>query len=106
MAQLKMYYLPGTPFEMEPLPDGYSYSKYDPDKDLHKWCDCLRNGNLIGERTDEEMFRDEIIGFKVINPAEDILFLDYNGEHIGTATAFVYPDTNLGDMHQVGIREA
>ncbi|MBQ7637705.1 MAG: GNAT family N-acetyltransferase [Clostridia bacterium] len=105
MAQLKMYYLPETPFEEEALPEGYSYSKYDPEKDLHKWCDCLRNGNLIGERTDEEMFRDEITNFKVINAAEDILFLDFNGEHIGTATAFVYPDTNLGDMHQVGIRE-
>jgi len=105
MAQLKMYFLPGTPFTEEPLPEGYSYSKYDPENDLHKWCDCLRNGGLIGNRTDEEMFRDEIINFRVINPAEDILFLDYNGEHIGTATAFVYPDENLGDMHQVGIRE-
>lgn len=105
MAQLKMYYLPSTPLQWASLPEGYSYSRYDPEKDLHKWCDCLRNGNLIGERTDEEMFRDEIVNFRVIRPAEDILFLDYNGEHIGTATAFVYPDTNMGDMHQVGIRE-
>ena len=105
MSQLKMYYLPSTPLKWAPLPEGYSYSKYDPETDLHKWCDCLRNGALIGDRTDEQMFFDEIINFKVINPSEDILFLDYHGEHIGTATAFVYPDTNMGDMHQVGIRE-
>ncbi len=105
MAQLKMYYLPSTPLRWAPLPEGYSYSHYDPETDLHKWCDCLRNGGLIGDRTDEEMFRDEIVNFKVIDPANDILFLDHNGEHIGTATAFVYPDTNMGDMHQVGIRE-
>lgn len=105
MSQLKMYYLPSTPLKWEPLPEGYSYSKYNPETDLHKWCDCLRNGNLIGNRTDEEMYRDEIVNFRVIDPAEDILFLDYRGEHIGTATAFVYPDTNMGNMHQVGIRE-
>ena len=105
MAQLKMYYLPTTPLKWTPLPEGYSYSHYAPAADLHKWCDCLRNGNLIGDRTDEQMFFDEITNFKVINPAEDILFLDYNGEHIGTATAFVYPEQNIGDMHQVGIRE-
>ncbi len=105
MAQLKMYYLPTTPLKWAELPEGYSYSHFDPETDLHKWCDCLRNGNLIGDRTDEQMYFDEIINFKVINPAEDILFLDYMGEHIGTATAFVYPDNNMGDMHQVGIRE-
>ena len=105
MAQLKMYYLPSTPLKWEPLPEGYSYSHYDPETDLHKWCDCLRNGNLIGDRTDEQMFFDEIVNFKVIDPAKDILFLDYMGEHIGTATAFVYPEENVGDMHQVGIRE-
>ena len=105
MAQLKMYYLPSTPLKWEPLPEGFSYSHYDPETDLHKWCDCLRNGNLIGDRTDEQMFFDEIVNFRVIDPANDILFLDYGGEHIGTATAFVYPEENIGDMHQVGIRE-
>ena len=105
MAQLKMYYMPGTPLTWEPLPEGFSYSKYDPATDLHLWCDCLRNGGLIGDRTDEQMFFDEIVNFKVIDPANDILFLDYNGEHVGTATAFVYPETNMGDMHQVGIKE-
>ena len=105
MAQLKMYYLPSTPLKWEPLPEGYSYSRYNPETDLHKWCDCLRNGNLIGDRTDEQMFFDEIVNFRVIRPDEDILFLDHKGEHIGTATAFVYPDINMGDMHQVGIRE-
>ena len=105
MAQLKMYYLPSTPLKWEDLPAGFSYSHYNPATDLHLWCDCLRNGGLIGERTDEQMFFDEITNFKVINPEEDILFLDYMGEHIGTATAFVYPEQNMGDMHQVGIRE-
>ncbi len=103
MSQLKMYRLPG-PFEEPVLPEGYSYGRFDPDKDRHAWCECLRGGHLIDGRTDEEAYRDEIINFHDIVPENDIQFLDHNGEHIGTATAWVHKATNVGDMHQVGIR--
>ena len=104
MAQLKMYRMMDRPFEEPELPEGYSYGTFDPEKDIHAWCECLRGGNLIEGRTDEEAYRDEIVNFKDIDPARDIQFLDYNGEHIGTATCFTWSHNGHGDMHQVGIR--
>ena len=105
MAQLKMYRMMDRPIEEPALPEGYSYGAFDPEKDIHAWCECLRGGNLIEGRTDEEAYRDEIINFKDIDPARDIQFLDYNGEHIGTATCFTWSHNGHGDMHQVGIRK-
>ena len=105
MAQLKMYWFPDTPIEEIPLPEGYSYSGFDPAKDIHAWCDCLRGGALIDGRSDGVGYGQEIIDFKDIDPARDIHFIDYNGEHIGTATGFVFKETNIGDMHQVAIRK-
>ncbi len=104
MAQLKMYWFPDTPIEEVTLPEGYSFSHFDPAKDIHAWCECLRGGALIDGRSDGVGYGQEIIDFKDIDPAEDIQFLDHNGEHIGTATAFVHKATNIGDMHQVAIR--
>lgn len=104
MAQLKMYRLMDEPFEEPQLPEGYSYGSFDPEKDIHAWCECLRGGNLIEGRTDEEAYRDEIVNFKDIDPARDIQFIDYHGEHIGTATCFTWSHNGHGDMHQVGIR--
>lgn len=105
MAQLKMYRLFDAPIEEPTLPEGYSFVHFVPGKDEHEWCNCLRGGHLIDDRTDEEAYRDEIINFKDIIPETDIWFIDYNGEHIGTATGFIFAETNIGDMHQVGIKE-
>lgn len=105
MAQLKMYRLFDTPIREYTLPEGYSFSHFVPGADVHAWCECLRGGNLIDSRTDEEAYRDEIVNFKDIVPENDIWFLDYNGEHIGTATSFVHSADNTGDMHQVGIKD-
>ncbi len=105
MAQLKMYWFPDTPIEEVALPEGYSFSHFDPAKDIHAWCDCLRGGALIDGRSDGVGFGQEIIDFPDINPAQDIQFLDYKGEHIGTATAFVHKAANIGDMHQVALRK-
>ena len=105
MEQLKMYFLPTFAIPDDPLPPGYSISAFDPTRDLHAWCDCLRNGRLIEGQTDEEAYRDSILAIPEIVPERDILFLDHNGEHVGTATGFVYEKTNIGDLHMVGIRE-
>lgn len=105
MAQLKMYRLWNTPVKELTLPEGYSFAHFVPGRDEHAWCECLRGGHLIDTRTDEEAYRDEIINFKDIVPETDIWFIDYNGEHIGTATGFIFAETNIGDMHQVGIKE-
>ena len=105
MEMLKLYWLTDSPLEEPALPEGYSFSGFDPEKDVGAWCDCLRNGRLIDGQTDEEAYRGSILGIPDIDPARDILFLDHGGEHVGTVTAFVYADSNTGWLHMVGIRE-
>lgn len=103
MAQLKMYWLPGTPINEVPLPEGYSVSNYKTPEDKLAWCECCKNG-LVGDDADESTFDDRITNDENINLFEDVFFLDYKGEHIGTVTAFVHKNDNTGDMHMVGIR--
>ena len=103
MAQLKMYCLPGTPINEVPLPEGYSISLYQTEADKLAWCECCKNG-LVGDDADESTFDDRITNDPNINIYEDVFFLDHNGEHIGTVTAFYNAEQNFGDMHMVGIR--
>lgn len=103
MSQLKMYWLPDTPIKDVTLPEGYSFSHFDPEKDIHEWHNCILNG-LCDGITDEQAYQNEIINFHDIVPEQDVWFLDYKGEHIGTATSFVHKQFNTGDMHMVGIR--
>ena len=104
MSQLKMYFLPGTPIKEYPLPEGYSYSGFDPAKDVQAWLDCIQPG-LCDGMTAEAAYRQEIVNFKDIVPERDIHFLDYKGEHVGTVTSFVFSESGFGDMHMVGIRK-
>lgn len=105
MAQLKMYWLPGTPIEEVTLPEGYTVSNYKCEADKEAWCECCKNG-LIGDDEGVKPFDNAILGRVPggLNPYEDVFFLDYKGEHIGTVTAYVDKETNLGDMHMVAIR--
>ena len=103
MAQLKMYCLPGTPVNEVPLPEGYSVSRYKTEADKLAWCECCKNG-LVADDADAATFDDRITDDENINLFEDVFFLDHNGEHIGTVTAFVIKERNVGDMHMVGIR--
>lgn len=103
MAQLKMYWLPETPINEVPLPEGYSISNYKTEADKLAWCECCKNG-LVADDADEATFDDRVGNDPNINVYEDVFFLDYGGEHIGTVTAFVHKQDNTGDMHMVGIR--
>lgn len=104
MAQLKMYRFPDTPYKDFPLPEGYSVSNYKGEEDKMPWVECCRNG-LCGDDEGAEAFDNAIFGRAPdLNPYEDVFFLDYNGEHIGTVTAYVHKDENEGDMHMVAIR--
>lgn len=103
MAQLKMYWFPGTPIKDEPLPEGYSISNYKCDADKLAWCECCKNG-LVSDDADEKAFDESILSRKHLDPFRDVFFIDYGGEHIGTVTAYTDKDTNTGDMHMVGIR--
>ncbi|MBR5410921.1 MAG: GNAT family N-acetyltransferase [Clostridia bacterium] len=106
MEQLKMYFLPGTPLSAPPLPEGITLSRFDgSEKDLHAWAECLRDGQLIEGRSDEQAYADTIAGIDDIVPTEDIWFLDKNGEHVATVTGFLYRDENVGDIHMVGVRK-
>ena len=58
----------------------------------------------MGDDADEAAFDDRITDDENINLYEDVFFLDHNGEHIGTVTAFMIKERNVGDMHMVGIR--
>ena len=103
MAQLKMYWLPGTQIQEYPLPQGYSISNYKDESDKLAWVECCKKG-LVDDDTTAEDFDRRITVDANIHPQEDVFFLDCNAEHIGTVTAFVNPETKLGDMHMVGIR--
>ncbi len=103
MAQLKMYWFPGTPVDDSPLPQGYSFSNYKGDEDKSAWVEICKNG-LVGDDATDSAFDDSILSWTDIDPYKDVFFLDFNGEHIGTVTAFKFEDRNVGDMHMVGIR--
>lgn len=103
MAQLKMYWLPGTEIAQHTLPEGYSISNYKDESDKLAWIECCKNG-LVGDDATVESFDNAITNNPNIHMQEDVFFIDYGGEHIGTVTAFVIEEEKLGDMHMVGIR--
>ena len=105
MAQLKMYWFPGTPIEKFELPEGYSFSNYKDKKDVDAWIKICQNG-LVSDNYDDalENWKGAILGRPDINLYEDLFFLDYKGEHVGTITAYVHSEDNTGDVHMVAIR--
>ncbi|MBR3781330.1 MAG: GNAT family N-acetyltransferase [Clostridia bacterium] len=103
MAQLKMYWLKGTPIADLELPEGYSISNYKDASDKMPWVECCKNG-LEADDADESRFDSRITDHDDINMETDVFFLDYEGEHIGTATAVFHPEDNCGELHMVGIR--
>ena len=103
MNQLKMFRLSSLPFEPLTPPEGYSLSNYSAHKDKLAWCECCKKG-LVADDADEKAFDDSITNHDFVVPGTDVFFLDFNGEHIGTVTAFRRPYDNSGVLHMVGIR--
>ena len=105
MSQLKMYWFPGTPIEELELPEGYSFSNYKDESDIDAWIKCCQNG-LVSDNYDEALdcWKSAILGRPDINLYEDVFFLDYNGEHVGSITAYIHSEDNTGDVHMVGMR--
>ena len=103
MAQLKMYWFPDTPIFEGSLPEGYSFSKYETEADKLAWVECCKQG-LAADDATEKAFDDSILGWEDIDPFNDVFFLDHNGEHVGTITAFKFSDRNAGDVHMVAVR--
>lgn len=102
MLHLKMYWLKGTPIESSALPEGYSITKYK-NGDMNAWLECCKNG-LIPDDADKAVFDERITNHENIDVENDVFFLDYNGEHIGTASAIYHPESNCGELHMVGIK--
>ncbi len=103
MAQLKMYWLAGTPAVDLILPKGYSVSNYKEKNDIYAWIECCKDG-LVADDADESTFKFRITDHPFTTAEKDLFFLDFNGEHIGTVTAVYHPDKNCGEVHMVGIR--
>ena len=104
MAQLKMFWLKGTPVADYVLPEGYSIVNYNgSDEDKLAWAECCKNG-LVGDSAGTEEFDDTILGTDDIVPETDVFFLDHKGEHVGTITAIYHPEGNFGQVHMVAIR--
>lgn len=103
MAQLKMYRFPGTPYKDCELPEGYSISNYKDESDKEAWVEICKNG-LVGDDATTKDFDNAITSREDINLYTDVFFLDYLGEHVGTVTAYLNKEENIGDMHMVSIR--
>ena len=107
MAQLKMYWLPGTEIAEFALPEGYSISNYKDEADKVEWFECCCNGSLVDENAKPaDSFYSRIGSNPNIDPFEDVFFIDFEGKHVGTVTAYVDKNGNYGDMHMVGIKTA
>lgn len=104
MAQLKMYWLPGTPIANDPLPEGYSFSNFSSDEDRLTWGRICLDGLLADDCDLADAYEKRITARTDIIPERDLFFLDYLGEHIGTITAYIHRDKMIGDVHMVSIR--
>lgn len=103
-SQLKMYWLKDSEVTEPELPEGYSFSHYKGPEDFHDWCECIRTGEPLSPQEEAAQFKREIFDFKYIVPERDLWFLDYKGQHVGTATTYIDLETGIGDVHWVGIR--
>lgn len=104
MAQLKMYWLKGTPIADLTLPEGYTLVNYKESvSDKAAWVECCKNG-LVGDDTVPEFFDECVADVDDCVPEKDVFFLDYEGEHVGTIAAIYHPEEKKGQVHMVGIR--
>ncbi|MCR5119318.1 MAG: APH(3') family aminoglycoside O-phosphotransferase [Lachnospiraceae bacterium] len=84
------------------LPAGYTMENYAGEQDKQAWCECCREGMLIDEKAGTQAFDDSMSDGIVVDLYNDVFFLKYKGEVIGTVTAFVREDGN-GELHMVSI---
>ena len=96
MNYLRMYRMPGTPLDEDPLPEGYSISHYQGEADIPGWINCCKDSL-------DDNFQKEIIGNPDVVPERDVLFLDHEGQHVGTATIYPEPD-GRAHLHMFALR--
>lgn len=103
MSHLVMFRNSTTPLTCESLPKGYSFTYFKGEEDIPAWLECCKNG-LLPDEAGKEAFDFRITHHEFADAKKDIIFLDYNDEHIGTATAIFHPDTKFGELHMVSVR--
>lgn len=101
MKQLKMYRRPDlTPGEIN-LPEGYGFSRLQGEEDKLAWLECCKNG-LVADDAGMAVYEKAILGNPYIRQEEDVMFLDYMGNHVGTVTAYVNGE-GMGYLHMIGL---
>ena len=94
---LLMYWLPDTPIKEYELPEGYSFSMYKGEEgEKEAWVKCVTPGlraDFDGRLTNEG-----------VDIWKDLFFLDYEGEHVGTISAYMQPEKGMCRIHMVGVR--
>jgi len=95
---LLMYWLPDTPIKEYELPEGYSVSQYRGEEgEKEAWVKCVTPG--LRADFDGRLINEGVDIWK------DLFFLDYEGEHVGTISAYMQPEKGMCRIHMVGIRE-
>ncbi len=103
MSNIKMYNF-NPQLKGLKLPDGFSLTKYEGEKDIPDWIDICADG-LIERQTGEERFKNDIINADGPDPYRDTYFIENNGKKIATFT--VVPDmwkTGMGYIHMVACK--
>lgn len=103
MKQLMMYRPAGALSERTAMPAGYFFSRYRGPEDVEPWLECCRDGLLEESDTETAFFR-TIRDYPDVCMTDDVLFLDYEGRHVGTVTAIFHPDGCWGEMHMVALK--
>ncbi len=105
MSSLKMYnFSPKT--RGVSLPDGFTVTKFNSDKDIRDWVEICSQG-LIDPDTAYERFENELIKLDGPDPYRDTYFIEKDGERVATYT--VVPDmwsTGMGYIHMVAVKES
>ncbi len=102
MAQLKMFWLKGTPIAELTLPEGYSFSNFKDESDKAAWVECCKNG-LVGDDCAPEFFDECVADVDDCVPEKDVFFLDHEGKHVATIAAIYHPEEKEGQVHMVGM---
>lgn len=101
---LKMCRASSTPLARLSLPDGFSITRYSKPEDELEWIECCKNGLVADDAAGKERFERDVVNRKDVNFPDDVLFLDFNGEHIATATLTRCPEKNSAGLHMVGMK--
>ena len=87
------------------LPEGCTVTKFQGPEDIPAWLALCQNGLATAE-DGKEFFDACITKFPEIDPCNDIFFLEYNGEKVGTITAVDKWFQGFGRFHMVSVSDS